>query len=87
MRKIVQKTKQTQKMTKNELFYHKGSFYTIPPTKHETRESQMDRVMYIFKNIENGKSFSELKRLSLVWSNMKKLECGYSDKLMSNVSN
>ncbi len=74
-------------MNKNELFFHNGSFYIIESMKYETRESHMKRVRYIFNNIEKGKNLSELKRLSLVWSNMKNLECEYSNTLMKEVTN
>lgn len=76
-------TNQMNQIKNNELFYHNGSYYMIEATKYEPRESHMKRVRYILNNLKTGKSISELKRLSLIWSNIKSFQCEYSDSIMN----
>lgn len=68
-----------------ELFQYKDSFYIIEAIKYETRESHMDRVMYILSGIEKGGVFEDLKKMSLIWSNVKKLGCEYNSTLMDEI--
>ncbi len=71
-----------------EIFEHDGNFYIIEPLKYEPREFHMERVEYIFRNINkknNVKSFEKLKRLSIIWSNVKNYQCEYNQSIMDQI--
>lgn len=73
-----------------ELFEHNGNFYKIEKQKYEPRESHMERVEWIFQRNEfdvnmTEKEFNDLKLLSVIWLNTKKLKCEYSPELMKRI--
>lgn len=68
-----------------EIFYHKGKFYTIEKEKYETRESYLERTKFILDGIDKGKTFIELKKMSLLWINIKNIKCKYSEAIMIKI--
>lgn len=76
-------------MSQNELFEYNGKFYVVNQLKYEPRELLLNRVSFILNNINkptNTKSFVEIKRLSIIWSNMKYYECEYSQALTNQIN-
>jgi hypothetical protein len=70
----------------DDMFEFKGKFYTIKQQKFETRENFMERVWYILNRVDlNVKSFEELTKCSILWSNIKHLKCGYRKDVMEKI--
>lgn len=73
----------------DEIFEHNGKFYFIKKQKYEVREAFIQRVWYILTKIndpDNTDSFDEIKRLSLIWSNVKNMGCEYSTTLHKKIN-
>ena len=69
----------------SELFYHNGKFYTIEQTEYESRESYLNRIKFIFDGVDKEKNFTELKKLSVIWRNIKLYDCEYDQKIINKI--
>jgi len=65
-----------------EVFNYNDKFIEIKQLPHEPRELYVKRAWFILNRIDNcKKSFDELVRFSIIWSNMNTLKCKYSKDL------